>query len=128
MISIRFEFYSFHSIYEYLKICFFSNCFILPQRQFGRIVAKYDSNYKVRHFSCWNQVLCMVFGLLSNHESCRDLIITINAHSRKRYHIGFSKSIPKTNIARANEQRTYFMCGGVFQVICCRGKEYLPVR
>lgn len=79
----------------------------LPQRHFDSIVKKYQGNYRVRHFSCWNQMLCMMFGQLSNRESLRDLITTINAHSGKLYHLGFGKSVSKTNLARANEQRSY---------------------
>ncbi len=37
----------------------------LPRRVFDRIVDKYEGNKYVRSFSCWNQMLCMVFGQLS---------------------------------------------------------------
>ncbi len=78
----------------------------LPQRVFDRIINVYKGNYKVHHFSCWNQLLCMMFGQLSNRESLRDLVLTINAHPGKLYHLGFGKSVSKTNLAKANEQRS----------------------
>ncbi len=34
----------------------------LPQRMYDRLVDKYNGNKYVKHFSCWNQLLCMVFG------------------------------------------------------------------
>ena len=77
----------------------------LPQRVFDRIVAQHKGNYKVRHFSCWNQMMCMMFGQLSNRDSLNDLIVTINAHSSKFYHLGFGKGVSKANLARANENR-----------------------
>ena len=89
------------------KYVFAQVCLFLPQRQFDRIVLKYKGNYKVRHFSCWNQMLCMMFGQLSNRESLRDLVVTINAHPAKLYHLGFGKTVSKTNLAKANEQRSY---------------------
>ena len=46
----------------------------LPQRIFDRFVTKYDGNKYVKHFTCWNQLLCMVFGQLTNRDSLRDLI------------------------------------------------------
>lgn len=55
----------------------------LPQRVFDRLVAKYDGNKSVKHFTCWNQLLCMLFGQLSSRESLRDLIIVIQAHPTK---------------------------------------------
>jgi hypothetical protein len=77
----------------------------LPQRVFDRIVAQHKGNYKVRHFSCWNQMMCMMFGQLSNRDSLSDLIVTINAHASKFYHLGFGKGVSKANLARANENR-----------------------
>lgn len=81
----------------------------LPQRYFDGVVNKYKGNYKIRHFTCWNQMLCMIFGQLSNRESLRDLVLTINAHPGKLYHLGFGKSISKTNLAKANEQRSWLI-------------------
>ena len=81
----------------------------LPQRVFDRMVSKYQGNYKIRHFSCWNQLLCMMFWQLSNRESLSDLVLTINAHPGKLYHLGFGKSVSKTNLARANEQRDWLI-------------------
>ena len=45
----------------------------LPQRIFDRIVMKYEGNKYVKHFTCWNQLLVMMFGQLSNRDSLRDL-------------------------------------------------------
>ena len=36
----------------------------LPQRIFDRIVMKYEGNKYVKHFTCWNQLLVMMFVTL----------------------------------------------------------------
>jgi hypothetical protein len=77
----------------------------LPQRVFDGFVTKYSGNKYIRHFTCWNQLLCMVFGQLTNRDSLRDLIVAIEAHSRKTYHLGFGKSVTRSNLAKANENR-----------------------
>jgi len=41
----------------------------LPQRIFDRIVMKYEGNKYVKHFTCWNQLLVMMFGQLSNYAA-----------------------------------------------------------
>jgi IS4 transposase len=79
----------------------------LPQRVFDRLVTKYDGNKKVRHFTCWNQLLCMIFGQLSSRDSLRDLIIVIEAHQSKSYHLGFGKNVTRSNLSKANENRNY---------------------
>jgi Domain of unknown function (DUF4372)/Transposase DDE domain len=77
----------------------------LPSRIFDKCVSKHEGNKWVKHFSCWNQLMCMMFGQLSGRESLRDLLITVNAHSTKYYHLGFGKNVSRTNLAIANEQR-----------------------
>lgn len=77
----------------------------LPQRIFDRFVEKYDGNKWVKHFSCWNQLLCMLFGQLTNRDSLRDLIVALDAHSSKSYHLGFGKIVTRSNLAKANETR-----------------------
>ena len=52
----------------------------LNNNKFRRIVDKYDGNRYVKHFTCWNQLLAMMFGQLSNRESLRDLIVALEAH------------------------------------------------
>jgi hypothetical protein len=79
----------------------------LPQRVFDRVTVKYSGNKSVKHFTCWNQLLCMVFGQLSARESLRDLITIIEAHKSKSYHLGFGKSITRSNLSKANENRNF---------------------
>lgn len=79
----------------------------LPSRIFDKCVARYSGNKHLRHFKCWNQFLCMMFGQLSNRDSLRDLLVCIEAHSSKYYHLGFGKNVSRSNLAEANEQRDY---------------------
>lgn len=81
----------------------------LPQRVFDRIVAKHKGNKYVRHFTCWNQLLCMVFGQISGRESLRDLLVVIKAHQNKSYHLGFGKNVSLSNLSKANEKRIYLI-------------------
>lgn len=77
----------------------------LPQRVFYRLVDKYNGNKYVKHFSCWNQLLCMVFGQLTGRDSLRDLMVSIEPHKPKYYHLGFGKGTSRSNFANANEKR-----------------------
>ena len=43
--------------------------------KFRRIVAKYQGDKYIKFFSCWNQLLVMMFGQLAKCESLRDLIV-----------------------------------------------------
>lgn len=96
----------------------------LPQRAFDSCVGRYKGNYYVKHFSCWNQLLCMMFGQLGNRESLSDLILCIEAHSSKAYHLGFGIGISKNNLAKANERRDWKIYCDYATVIIATARKY----
>jgi len=77
----------------------------LDRSKFNRIVANYQGDKYVKHFTCWNQLLVLMFGQLCNRESLRDLVCALDAHHNKCYHLGFGKNVSKTNLAYANQVR-----------------------
>lgn len=77
----------------------------LPRRQFDSIVAKYSGNKYVKSFTCWNQMLCMIFGQLTARDSMRDLMLALEAHQSKCYHLGFGATVTRTNLGKANRNR-----------------------
>ena len=80
----------------------------LNRSLFNDYVRKYKGDHYVKHFTCWNQMLAMMFGQLSGRESLRDLIVALEAHQTKCYHMGMgTKPVTKTTLARANQDRDY---------------------
>ena len=79
----------------------------LNEDKFRRIVDMYHGNRYVKHFTCWNQLLTLMFGQLSNRESLRDLIVALEAHHSKCYHLGMGKNVSESSLARANQDRDY---------------------
>lgn len=99
----------------------------LPRRQFDIIVDKYKGNHYVKHFTCWNHMLCMMFGQLSHRESLSDLVLCIEAHKNKSYHLGLGRSISKNNLAKANENRDWKLYADyAFLLIGQARKECIP--
>lgn len=80
----------------------------LDRNHFNYLVRKYDGDKYVKHLTCWNQLLALMFGQLSNRESLRDLIVALEAHQSKCFHLGLGrKPIAKTTLATANQNRDY---------------------
>lgn len=80
----------------------------LNRTQFNNYVRKYNGNRYVKQFTCWNQMLAMMFGQLSNRESLRDLIVALEAHQAKLYHLGLGHNpVAKATLAYANQHRDY---------------------
>jgi len=79
----------------------------LSHNDFIRCVSKYEGNYKIKTFTCWHQLLYMIFGQLSHRESLSDLIICLQSQQNKSYHLGMGKGTSKANLAKANENRDF---------------------
>ena len=79
----------------------------LPRRIFDGIVKNHEGNKYIRTFTCWNQMLCMVFGQLTSRDSMRDLMLSLEAHQSKYYHLGFGQTVTRRNLGKANEKRSY---------------------
>ena len=80
----------------------------LDKDKFRHLVDKYNGNRYVKSFTCWNQLLALMFGQLSNRESLRDVVVALEAHHTKCYHLGIGRNpIAKTTFASANQNRDY---------------------
>jgi IS4 transposase len=79
----------------------------VSHNDFLKFVKKYNGDYKVKHFKCWKQFLCMAFGQLTHRESLSDTILCIGANSKKLYHLGIGTAISKSTLSKANENRDW---------------------
>ena len=79
----------------------------ISANDFNKSVIRYEGNHQVKHFSCWNQLMCIVFGQLSNCDSLTDLAVGLKAQRRKWYHLGMGTGVSKSNLGHANEHRDW---------------------
>ena|SRR5215213_5517959 len=66
----------------------------LPEYEFRQCVARYQGNYKLKSFSCWDQFLCMAFAQLTYRESLRDIKACLRAQQTKLYISAFAGKSP----------------------------------
>ena len=78
---------------------------LISHKSFQTCVSRYDGEYKVKHFSCWRQFLCMAFGQLTHRESLSDTMICLRANAVKLYHLGIGEIVSKSTLSTANEKR-----------------------
>lgn len=79
----------------------------ISANDFGKYVERYRGNHQVKHFTCWHQLMCMIFGQLSNCDSLTDLTVGLTAQRSKWYHLGMGTGLSKSNLAYANEHRDW---------------------
>ena len=73
--------------------------------EFEKCVDKYNGNYNVKSFTCWEQFIVMCFAQLTYRESLRDIEVCLKSISNKLYHCGVKNKIAKSTLADANERR-----------------------
>lgn len=79
----------------------------IHREQFHRCVARYNGDYKVQHFSCWQQFVCLVFAQLTWRESLRDIEACLNARSSQLYHLGLRQAVKRSTLADALASRDW---------------------
>ena len=77
----------------------------LPRKIFEWLIKKYDGNKYVKSFTCWNHLLVLLYGQLSNREGLRDLIVSITPFKSAFHHLGFGKNVSRSNLGKVNEIR-----------------------
>jgi hypothetical protein len=79
----------------------------LPWKTFGRIVARYDGDSRVRTLSCGEQYRAMAFAQLTYRESLRDIEACLSVQASKLYHMGLTEPVRRSTLADANEARDW---------------------
>jgi hypothetical protein len=97
---------------------------LIHSEEFARLVEKYDGNYRVRSFNCWNQFLCMSFGQLTHRESLRDIVLCLQSHEKKLYHLGLSNGVKKSTLADVNEKRDWRIYADLAQSLISRARKF----
>jgi len=89
----------------------------IPAYEFRKCVQRYNGNYKVKSFSCWDQYLCMAFAQLTFRESLRDIQVCLRMAQAKLYHMGFRGQISRNTLANANQMRDWRIYADFAQVL-----------
>lgn len=79
----------------------------IPRAPFTTSIKRYRGERYAKNLSCNDQLLALIFGQLSYRDSLRDVVVCLQTHNKKLYHLGF-RSIPQLSaLARANEKRDW---------------------
>ncbi len=89
----------------------------LPLKQFRQCVNRYNGNYRVRSFTCYDQFLCMAFAQLTYRESLRDIECCLRSIHKKLYHMGIKGKVSRSTLADANENRDWRIYSNFAQVL-----------
>lgn len=74
---------------------------LLPRGFFDRLVEQHATDKYRKRFSCWQQLVMMVYAQLSGASSLRVLESSFNAHSAHHYHLG-CRELKRSTLADMN--------------------------
>ena len=89
----------------------------IPSYEFRKCVDRYNGDYKIKSFSCWDQFLTMAFAQLTYRESLRDIEACLRLAPNKLYHMGFRGKISRNTLSNANHTRDWRIYADFAQVL-----------
>ena len=95
----------------------------LPWKTFGRIVARYGGDDRVRTLTCGEQYRAMAFAQLTYRESLRDIETCLSVQASKLYHMGLREPIRRSTLADANEARDWRIYADLSQRLIAQARK-----
>jgi len=89
----------------------------LPWRRFQTCVDRHEGDYKI--ISLWTSEFfkVMAFAQITGRKSLRGIALCLNALPTQRYHLGIRSEITKSNLAHANNKRSWKIFHDFAQVL-----------
>jgi hypothetical protein len=96
---------------------------LLPRKRFQTLVNRYHGDYKNRGFSCFDQLLTMIFAQLTFCESLRDIEACLSAQPAHLYHLGIRGNVRRSTLRDANEFRDARIFEGLAQILMAQARD-----
>ena len=98
---------------------------LICQYRFKKCVNRYDGDRYTKRFSCWQQLLVLLFAQAKGLTSLRDIEVSLRSHHRKWYHLGLT-SVAKSTLADANNRRDADILKDVFYSLLEKCRDLAP--
>ena len=98
---------------------------LICQYRFKKCVNRYNGDRYTKRFSCWQQLLVLLFAQAKGLTSLRDIEISLRSHHRKWYHLGLT-SVARSTLADANTNRDADILKEVFYSLLEKCRDLAP--
>lgn len=93
---------------------------LFPRVQFQQAIAQHKAERHARGFTCWSQLVAMLFCQLGQAKSLRESCQGLTAIEGKLKHLGVERAPNKSTLSYANEHRPWQLYQTVFQQLLQR--------
>ena len=98
---------------------------LICRYRFKKCVDRFEGDKYTKQFSCWQQLMVLLFAQAKGLDSLRDIEISLRSHYRKWYHLGLT-SVAKSTLADANTKRSADIFRDVFYSVLEMCRELAP--
>ena len=98
---------------------------IVPRHELEACVRAYQGDKWVKHFSCWNQFVALLFFQMTGRKSLRDLVLSLSSKASRLYHLGFrNPKISRSTLSDANRRRPTKYTNSFFSGFLGRSRDF----
>ena len=98
---------------------------LICQYRFKKCVDRYDGDRYTKRFSCWQQLLVLLFAQAKGLSSLRDIEVSLRSHHKKWYHLGLT-GVARSTLADANNKRDADILKEVFYSLVEKCRDLAP--
>ena len=98
---------------------------LICQYRFKKCVDQYEGDKYTKRFSCWQQLIVLLFAQAKSLTSLRDIELSLKSHMKKWYHIGL-KTVAKSTLSDANNNRSADIFRDTFYSLLEKCRELSP--
>jgi hypothetical protein len=95
----------------------------VPWKSFARIVERHRGDVGVSELSCAEVFRVMAFAQLSWRESLRDIVVNLESHQSKLFHMGLSRAPARSTLADALNLRDWRIYQALAMKLIRRARE-----
>jgi len=89
----------------------------IPRLEFAAAVRKHQAERHARGFSCWTQLVAMLFCQLGRAQSLREIVGGLAACQGKLQHLGVEAAPKRSTLAYANQHRPWELFQSIFAAL-----------
>lgn len=98
---------------------------IIPRHDFHLIVERHGGDRYVKRFSCWQQLICLLYAQAADKDSLREIEQGMEVHDPRLYHLGITK-VRRSTLSDANKNRPSEMFQELFYKLVERCHALAP--
>lgn len=99
---------------------------LINRSHFNNLVQQHDANRYCKRCGAWEHFICMMYCIMNNCTSLREVTHGIAAYGDKLNHLGVTYTPPRSTFSEANARRDEAFFGDVYKKLYEHYKNILP--